>query len=58
MALYQNDPVEVREQLQFSLESYKVFFRAMGFESVTYDVVKGRMPCAIAIIVNQKKPVY
>ena len=39
---------------QFGLESYKDFFKGMGFESVEYDVVNGRMSCAIAIIVNQK----
>ena len=35
---------------QFDLESYKRFFADMGYENVEYDVVDGRMPCAIAVI--------
>ena len=32
----------------FDLESYKPFFEEMGYENVEYNVVDGRMPCAIA----------
>ena len=35
---------------QFDLESYKSFFKEMGYENVEYHVVEGRMPCAIAVI--------
>lgn len=35
---------------QFDLESYKAFFSDLGCEEVTYEVVEGRMPCAIAMI--------
>ena len=35
---------------QFDLESYKKFFEDMGYSDVTYTVVDGRMPCAIAVV--------
>ena len=35
---------------QFDLNSYKEFFKNMGYENVSYFVVDGRMPCAIAVI--------
>ena len=35
---------------QFDLNSYKEFFKNMGYENVSYYVVDGRMPCAIAVI--------
>lgn len=35
---------------QFDMESYRAFFEKAGYKNVTYDVVHGRMPCAIAII--------
>ena len=35
---------------QFDLESYKKFFEDMGYSDVTYSVVDGRMPCAIAVV--------
>ena len=37
---------------QFNFESYKQFFTDMGYSDVTYEVVDGRMPCALAIIKN------
>ena len=37
---------------QFDLESYKQFFTDMGYSDVTYEVVDGRMPCALAVIKN------
>ena len=37
---------------QFSLESYKQFFADMGYSDIEYEVVDGRMPCAIAVIKN------
>lgn len=35
---------------QFDMESYREFFEKAGYKNVTYDVVFGKMPCAIAII--------
>ena len=37
-------------QNQFDLNSYKHFFSKLGYEDVTYIVVDGKMPCAIAVI--------
>ena len=37
---------------QFNFDSYKNFFADMGYSDVTYEVVDGRMPCALAIIKN------
>lgn len=37
---------------QFDFESYKQFFTDMGYADVTYEVVDGRMPCALAVIKN------
>ena len=39
---------------QFDFESYKQFFTDMGYSDVTYEVVDGRMPCALAIIKNSQ----
>lgn len=35
---------------QFDLKSYKEFFRKAGYKDVSFHVVEGRMPCAIAVI--------
>lgn len=35
---------------QFDMDSYRKFFEDAGYENVTYDIVSGRMPCAVAII--------
>ena len=35
---------------QFDMDSYQKFFADADYEDVTYDIVSGRMPCAIAII--------
>ena len=37
---------------QFDLDSYKQFFADMGYSNIEYEVVDGRMPCALAIIKN------
>lgn len=42
-------------QRQFDLDSYKAFFAGLGYEKVSYQVVEGRMPCAIAIISKTEK---
>ena len=38
---------------QFDLESYKRFFADGGYRDVQFDVVSGRMPCAIAVITKE-----
>lgn len=38
---------------QFDFTSYQKFFKDAGYEDVTYDIVFGRMPCAIAIITKK-----
>ena len=35
---------------QFDLDSYKKFFSDAGYENVSFHVVEGRMPCAVAVI--------
>ena len=35
---------------EFNIESYKEFFKKGGYEDVEFDVVEGRMGCAIAVI--------
>ena len=37
---------------QFNFDSYKQFFTNIGYSDVTYEVVDGRMPCALAVIKN------
>lgn len=38
---------------QFDINSYKKFFEDAGYKDVEYDIVYGRMPCAVAIITKQ-----
>ena len=40
----------VRFRRQFDLSSYKQFFSDAGYPDAKFDVVKGRMSCAIAVI--------
>ena len=35
---------------QFSLKTYKDFFTGLGYAPIEYNVVQGRMSCAIAVI--------
>jgi ubiquinone/menaquinone biosynthesis C-methylase UbiE len=37
---------------QFDFDSYKQFFADMGYSNITYEIVDGRMPCALAVIKN------
>lgn len=39
---------------QFDMDSYRKFFENAGYENVDYDIVSGRMPCAIAIIIKRR----
>ncbi len=36
----------------FEFDSYKQFFADMGYSNITYEIVDGRMTCALAIIKN------
>lgn len=38
---------------QFDIHSYKKFFEDAGYENVDFDIVNGRMPCAVAIITKK-----
>lgn len=38
---------------QFDIRSYKKFFADAGYQNVDYYVVRGRMPCAVAVITKQ-----
>jgi ubiquinone/menaquinone biosynthesis C-methylase UbiE len=38
---------------QFNEESYKQFFIDGGYRNVEFDIVEGRMPCAVAIITKE-----
>lgn len=35
---------------EFDLDSYKNFFADAGYQNVHYEVIDGRMPCALAVI--------
>ena len=39
---------------QCDAESYEKFFEDMGYKNVTYEVVRGRMSCDIAVIDSKK----
>ena len=39
---------------QFDFDSYKQFFADKGYSSVEYNIVDGRMPCAIAVITKEQ----
>lgn len=38
---------------QFDLRSYQQFFADAGYENVSYFVVEGRMPCAVAVLTKR-----
>ena len=38
---------------QFDMNSYRKFFEDAGYKNVSYFVVEGRMPCAVAVITKQ-----
>ncbi|MBQ1372151.1 MAG: class I SAM-dependent methyltransferase [Oscillospiraceae bacterium] len=40
---------------QFDMDTYKAFFRDLGYETVAYQIVDGRMPCAIAVLCKTRK---
>ena len=39
---------------EFDFESYKEFFREGGYEDTQFDVIRGRMDCAIAVITKKQ----
>ena len=44
----------VQFKREFDLQSYQKFFRDIGFADAEFQVVEGRMPCAIAVITKTK----
>lgn len=40
-------------KMQFTLESYRAFFEDSGFSNVKITEIAGRVPCAVAVIVNR-----
>ena len=38
---------------QFTYETYQQFFDNAGFSGIKYSIVKGKMPCAIAVITKK-----
>ena len=38
---------------QFDFTSYMLFFEKLGYKNVEYSLVKGKMPCAIAVITKK-----
>ena len=39
---------------QFDAKTYEKFFADMGYENVTYEIVRGRMSCDVAVIEVRK----
>ena len=39
---------------QFDAKTYEKFFADMGYENVTYELVRGRMSCNVAVIEVRK----
>ncbi len=40
---------------QFDYHSYQAFFEEMGYKDVEFEIVEGKMPCAIAIITKDSE---
>ena len=38
---------------QFTYDSYRQFFADAGYKNVSYKMIDGRMPCAVAVISKQ-----
>ena len=38
---------------QFDMDSYRQFFEEAGYTDVSYDMIDGRMPCAVAVIMKR-----
>lgn len=38
---------------QFDMDSYRKFFEEAGYTDVSYDIILGRMPCAVAVITKR-----
>ena len=38
---------------QFDIHSYKNFFKDAGYDNVSFSIVEGRMPCAVAVITKK-----
>ncbi len=44
------DKVGAKFKQQFTYKSYQEFFEKAGYTNIKFDIVNGKMPCAIAII--------
>lgn len=40
---------------QFDYASYKEFYRNIGYTNVEYQIINGKMPCAIAVITKETR---
>ena len=47
------EKVGVEFKSEFNIDTYKQFFADAGYENVSYRVVDGHIPCAIAVITKQ-----
>lgn len=53
MAVRLLEMAEANFKRQYDLQSYRQFFADAGYEDVSYFVVDGRMPCAVAVITKE-----
>ena len=47
------DKAGARFKQQFTYQTYQDFFEKAGYTNVRFDIVKGKMPCAIAFITKE-----
>ena len=47
------DKAGARFKQQFTFQSYQEFFEKAGYANARFDIVEGKMPCAIAFITKQ-----
>ncbi len=40
---------------QFTFDKYQEFFRELGYKNVSYKMIDGRVPCAVAVIKKKSK---
>lgn len=38
---------------QYSYKTYQKFFKEQGYDNVEYKIIKGKMPCAVAVITKR-----
>lgn len=47
------DKAGARFKQQFTYQSYQEFFEKAGYTNVRFDIVEGKMPCAIAFVTKE-----